>query len=213
MYCPKCGTYNNEFVSYCYKCGYELKGSIPSQNENGYNNNHYTNEYHYSSNRDTCMINDFAGFWKRFAAWIIDYILLNIVIYIIELLLFPILGINLSSMFNQSANTVDPYGQVTFTNEFLYTFFIVILMSIIINWLYYALMECSSKQGTIGKMAVGIKVTDYQGERIGFGRATGRFFAKYISGFILCIGYFMAGFTSNKQALHDIIASTYVINK
>ena len=74
-------------------------------------------------------------------------------------------------------------------------------------------MESSVNQGTIGKMALNLKVTDLNGERISFGRATGRFFAKYISSITLLIGYIMAAFTERKQALHDMIAGTYVIKK
>jgi uncharacterized RDD family membrane protein YckC len=62
-------------------------------------------------------------------------------------------------------------------------------------------------------MALGIKVTDMTGNKLSFGRATGRYFAKIISGLIMGIGYFMAGFTQQKQALHDIIASCLVVNK
>ena len=86
-------------------------------------------------------------------------------------------------------------------------------VSIVINWLYYALMESSAKQGTLGKMACGIKVTDMEGKPITFGRASGRFFAKILSGIICAIGYIMAGFTEKKQALHDQIASTLVLRK
>jgi len=77
-------------------------------------------------------------------------------------------------------------------------------------WIYEAAMESSSKQATLGKMALGLKVTDEQGGRISFARATGRYFAKIISGMILFIGYIMAGFTARKQALHDMIAGTLV---
>lgn len=77
-------------------------------------------------------------------------------------------------------------------------------------WIYEAVMESSSKQATLGKMALGLKVTDEQGRRISFVRATGRYFSKIISGMILCIGYIMAGFTARKQALHDMIAGTLV---
>jgi len=80
-------------------------------------------------------------------------------------------------------------------------------------WLYFALMESSSKQATLGKMALSIIVTDMNGNRLTFGRATGRYFGKIISGMILMIGYIMAGFTEKKQALHDIIAGCLVVNK
>lgn len=81
------------------------------------------------------------------------------------------------------------------------------------SWLYYALMESSPRQATLGKMALGIIVTDMEGRRIGFGRATGRYFAKIISALILGIGYLMAAFTARKQGLHDIIVGTLVVKK
>ncbi len=80
-------------------------------------------------------------------------------------------------------------------------------------WLYFALMESSGKCASLGKMALGIKVTDLNGNGISFGTATGRFFGKMISGVILYIGFIMAGFTEKKQALHDIMAGCLVVNK
>ena len=82
---------------------------------------------------------------------------------------------------------------------------------IVVSWLYFSLFESSDKRGTPGKMACGLIVTDLAGGRIGFGRATGRFFAKFLSGLILMIGYLMAAFTQRKQGLHDMIAGTLVL--
>ena len=59
-------------------------------------------------------------------------------------------------------------------------------------------------------MAMDIIVTDLHGNRVSFGRATGRYFAKIISSIILFIGYLMIAFTEKKQGLHDIIAETLV---
>ena len=84
---------------------------------------------------------------------------------------------------------------------------------IVLTWLYYALLESSSWQATLGKKALGLEVTDLAGSRISFGRATGRYFARWISNMTLAIGYIMAGFTEKKQALHDILAGTLVIRK
>ena len=78
------------------------------------------------------------------------------------------------------------------------------------SWLYEALMESSSRQATLGKMIFQMKVTDLSGNRISFARATGRYFAKWLSGLTLFIGYIIAGFTERKQALHDMVAGTLV---
>jgi len=89
----------------------------------------------------------------------------------------------------------------------------MILVTFALGWLYYALMESSKNQGTLGKMALGLKVTDMEGNRVSFGRATGRYFGKIISGMIMMIGYILAGLTEKKQALHDIMASCLVVKK
>ena len=92
--------------------------------------------------------------------------------------------------------------------------FILIPVTIVATWLYFALMESSARQGTLGKMALGLFVTDLEGRRVSFGRATGRFFAKIITGLIpFFIGYIMAGFTAEEQALHDMIAGCLVLKK
>src|SRR5260370_21688129 len=76
------------------------------------------------------------------------------------------------------------------------------------SWLYYAYFESSDWQGTIGKKVMSLVVTDLNANRISFARASGRFFAKIISGLIpLGIGYILAGITEKKQALHDMIDS------
>jgi uncharacterized RDD family membrane protein YckC len=85
------------------------------------------------------------------------------------------------------------------------------LVSIVVNWIYEALMTSSSKQATVGKMVFGLVVTDTQGARLSFLHATGRHFAKFLSALTLLIGYIMAAFTERKQALHDFIAGTYVL--
>jgi uncharacterized RDD family membrane protein YckC len=72
-------------------------------------------------------------------------------------------------------------------------------------------MESSGSQATVGKMMCGLRVTDTQGQRISFGRATGRYFAKILSALTLFIGYLMVGWTRQKRGLHDFIAGTLVI--
>ncbi|WP_260927552.1 RDD family protein [Novosphingobium sp. 9] len=81
---------------------------------------------------------------------------------------------------------------------------------LLLHWLYYALTESSSWQATLGKLAVGLVVTDEAGRRISFARGTGRYFAKVLSGLALCVGYLMVAFTQRKRGLHDILAGTLV---
>lgn len=86
-------------------------------------------------------------------------------------------------------------------------------LNTVVGWLYFSLMESSEYQATLGKLALGIIVTDLSGQRISFATATGRYFGKILSGIILCIGYIMAAFTEKRQALHDLMAGTLVINR
>lgn len=132
---------------------------------------------------------EYAGFWIRFAAAFIDAIILSI----------PQLALQYA-MADQIAEMGAGFA----------LFYIII---IVLNWIYYAGMESSSNQGTLGKMVVGIKVTNLEGEPISFVNATGRYFAKIISAIILLIGYIMAAFTPKKQALHDKLAKTLVVKK
>ena len=86
-------------------------------------------------------------------------------------------------------------------------------MSIVIGWLYFALMESSTKQATVGKMVLGIVVTDLDGNRISFIKATGRHFGKILSVLTLGIGFLMIAFTEKRQGLHDRLAGTLVLTK
>ena len=142
-----------------------------------------------------------AGFWMRFAAYIIDYLITGVV------------GCLIGGVFGGIIGAVSVFrGESSLNSEPLITFGSGVL-GVTIAWLYYALMECSSTQATLGKMALGLKVTDMDGKRLTFSRATGRFFGKIVSGLILCIGFMMAGWTEKKQALHDILAGTLVVRK
>src|SRR5205807_8035949 len=80
------------------------------------------------------------------------------------------------------------------------------------GWLYYALMERSSRQATLGKMAFGFVVTDLQGQRISFGRATCRYFGGIVS-YILFIGFLMCTWTERKQCWHDVMAGCLMFKK
>jgi uncharacterized RDD family membrane protein YckC len=88
-----------------------------------------------------------------------------------------------------------------------------VLLWLIADWLYHAMMHSSPRQGTYGKYFMGLKVTGLAGEPIGFGQATGRHFAKFLSTFPLMVGFFIAPFTRRKQALHDMVAGTLVVRR
>ena len=166
----------------------------------------------------------YAGFWKRFLAYILDSIIISIAMSIIILPVFLIFGLSFipSDYFrnmNEYSFTLSSF-QLAENDYSIAAFFMFImligiigLLAFILQWLYLALMESSKNQATLGKMIVGIIVTDLYGNRISFGKASGRYFGKILSGLILNIGYIMAAFTEKKQALHDLIASCLVVNK
>lgn len=159
MYCKKCGAQNPDDAKYCSNCGALLSEDKIFE----------VQKFKY------------AGFWRRFAAILIDSFILGF-----------------SSGFILSLITYPTILQFSILNTF-------------ISWLYFTIFESSSKQATLGKMALRIKVTDLEGKPISFARANGRYWSKILSGMLFAIGYLMAGFTKKKQALHDIIANTLVI--
>ncbi len=155
----------------------------------------------------------YAGFWKRVAAYLIDGLVLGVASWLIILPVLGLVGIGASSMEYSEDMMMDEEaaaGMAAMVMGGMMMLFVVIAAA---GWLYFALMESSSKQGTLGKMALSIVVTDLNGNRITFGRATGRYFGKILSGMILYIGYIMVAFTEKKQGLHDMIAGTLVVNK
>jgi hypothetical protein len=85
------------------------------------------------------------------------------------------------------------------------------LLSLVFTWLYYALCESGSKQATFGKRLFHLRVSTLEGQRLSFGRATGRYFARYLSYMSLYIGFLIQPFTKHRQTLHDIIAGSIVI--
>ena len=149
----------------------------------------------------------YAGFWKRFVAYIIDDIILSVAGFLVILLIGALFGLSFLSLLSGDAEST-----VALIVAAASAIVMAILALMIVGWLYYALMEASVNQATLGKMAIGIKVTDLDGNRVSFGRATGRYFGKIVSAMIFYIGFIMAGFTEKKQALHDIMSSCLVVN-
>jgi uncharacterized RDD family membrane protein YckC len=131
----------------------------------------------------------YGGFWIRVLAYIIDAIVLGIAGGIIG----AIFGL---SMLETDLEHYDPT---------------INLVSLVISWLYFALLESSPRGASVGKMAMGLRVVTGSGQRLSFLNATGRYFAKFLSAIILGIGFIMIAFTDRKRGLHDMIADTLVI--
>lgn len=158
------------------------------------------------------MNKEYAGFWLRFVAYIIDYIIIWVVQAFIAI---PILGV-MGITFIQNADNFESMGETEAIGMIAgmiaaasATFFLTAILVI----LYYTLMESSKYQATVGKLALGLIVTDENGGKLDLVKALIRNVSKIISSMILLIGYIMAGFTEKKQALHDIIAKTLVVRK
>lgn len=131
----------------------------------------------------------YAGFWLRFAAYVIDIVLLSIV--------EAVLAIGVLVMV--------PHDTRALAN--------VLPVSSAIAWAYFAVFESSPLRATVGKYALGLYVSDLRGDPIGFGRATARYWLKLVSNLTLLVGWIMAGFTPRKQALHDMLAGTLVLRR
>ncbi len=129
----------------------------------------------------------YAGIWRRFAALLVDSLVVGV----------PF-GLVFTFVLDLEPGTDDLLAELLIT---------------VIALMYFAALESSPRQATIGKMALGIYVTGERGERISFLRALGRNLAKYLSSLILYIGFIMAAFTARKQALHDKIAKTLVLKR
>jgi uncharacterized RDD family membrane protein YckC len=137
----------------------------------------------------------YAGFWRRLAALLIDSLIAGaagfLVGFVIGIVVVASGGGDLDGGWSALINVVSVFGW----------------------FLYFALMESSSHQATIGKIGLGIQLTDIDGNRLSFGRSLGRNLAKLISAVILYIGFILAAFTERKQALHDMIAGTLVVKR
>lgn len=151
----------------------------------------------------------YAGFWKRFIATIIDGFISGIANFALLLPCLAIFGIAATTRTSDPMEEADAVTMITANFAYLG----LVVGQFLFGWLYSALMESSSYQATVGKLVLGIRVTGMQGQRISFGRATGRYFGKVLSCMTLCIGFMLAGFTEKKQALHDLVAGCLVINK
>ena len=152
----------------------------------------------------------YAGFWWRFLAYILDAIIIGVIQWIIVIPVLALIGFSAASAASNGITETEAIGMV---GAIVGTAMITYLALIVLMWLYFAIMESSKFQGTVGKIAIGLVVTDMEGNRISFARDTGRYFGKILSSLIFMIGYILAGFTQKKQALHDMLAGTLVWKK
>lgn len=198
MFCSKCGTQLADGTAFCASCG-AAQAALP-----------VPAAAPVAPPYAPPLPSPYAGFWLRVVGYIIDEAVLVLGVGILALLAVALIGVDtLRTTFeglDKSQDQLPPELVLI-----IVTFFGA---AGLMAWLYYAWMESSASQGTLGKMALGLIVTDLAGRRISFGRASGRFFARIITSMIpLGIGFILAGITEKKQALHDIIAGCLVLRK
>ena len=196
MFCPQCGSPNDDEYAFCKQCGASLRrgettapapappvaAPPPAAPLAG-------------------RATQYANFGQRLLAFILDSILAAIIAGMIGAMLGLMAGLGgavTGADDSAVSDVVDLLGLLAGTAA---------------GWLYEALLVSSSYQATLGKMALGIVVTDMQGRRISFLRATGRYFGKIVSGMLIMIGYLMQPFTEKRQTLHDIMAGCLVLRK
>lgn len=141
----------------------------------------------------------YAGFWIRFVAWFLDAIILWVVNVGAHAIIRVSAGAPVRPWWSESSGATMGLTCAELAVGF------------VLRWLYLALSESSAAQATIGKRAMRLRVTDLEGRRISFARATGRAFAKIVSAIILGIGFLMIAFTGRRQGLHDMMAETVVL--
>jgi uncharacterized RDD family membrane protein YckC len=144
---------------------------------------------------------EYAGFWRRFFAGVIDSFILGILVRILESVF--------ESFFDRMIGNVTT--QAGFWTALAGWASLYICLYIVVYWIYHAGMESSRWRATLGKKALGVVVTDLAGDRISFGRASVRYFAQLVSVLTFMIGYLIQPFTQRRQALHDKIVGTLVV--
>jgi uncharacterized RDD family membrane protein YckC len=131
----------------------------------------------------------FAGFWRRSLAYLID-----------AALLFAAQGGLAAAVLLAAPGDLRAVANLT-------------PVSVLVSWAYFALMESSPIGATVGKMTLDLYVTDAHGDPISFTRASWRYWLKLLSTMTLMVGWLMAAFTPQKQALHDVMAGTLVVRR
>jgi len=153
---------------------------------------------------------EYGGFWLRFLAFLIDGAVIGLGVFVVAIPLIFLTGLG---TYLSQIHPDEEVGDAGFM-LIMGVIFLFATVSLAVTWLYHAWMESSEWQATLGKKALGLVVTDMEGRRVSFGRATGRHFGKIVTNMIPAfIGYIMAGFTERKQELHDMIAGCLILRR
>ncbi|MGA2160952.1 MAG: RDD family protein [Methanoregula sp.] len=199
MFCPKCGKETDASGQFCQWCGAPIDAAPPAA-------------VAAPEVDEGPEVGVYAGLGRRFVAFIVDFILI------------ALFGIIVVAFFNQANGIMylyylvaahAPISSLTEAGTPIAALSPIVaavgLLIIVVPWLYYAGFESSRGQATPGKVLMRLEVTDLEGNRISFARATLRFFGKFISLIIIFIGFIMIGLTKKRQGLHDKIAGCLVL--
>jgi uncharacterized RDD family membrane protein YckC len=201
IFCSKCGAQNSALAQFCQNCGLTLSSNL-AQAETAAP----ARAYAAAPPVAYAPPSIYGGFWIRFLAHLIDHVILGAVA---APLFFITVLPSIIRIAHQAERDQEPSPELIIA--IVSSAFVYIALAFVGQWLYEALLTSSAWQGTLGKRVLRLKVVDEAGNRISFGRATGRFFAKILSSMFFCIGFIMIGFTERKTGLHDMLAGTKVL--
>ena len=207
MFCIRCGTNLPAEAVYCSSCGSPV---VAPADEHG-----TAGPPPAASSGPPAMVpaepfaaagpRAYGGFWRRFWSHLIDRFILGVAFTPVGLvILLPMVA-------TESGGWTDTDLPAEALTSFLGAILTVVFLGLLGVWLYYALMQSSSRQATLGQLALGLRVTDLEGRRVSFARASGRHFATALTGLTFGFGYLLVLFTAKKQALHDLVAGTLVV--
>jgi uncharacterized RDD family membrane protein YckC len=210
VYCSKCGAAMAEGAAFCSSCGQSFsamaKTAAPMMPAP------LVNVPAPASPPVMAAIPrvEYAGFWVRSLAFLIDNVLIGLGLFCVLVPLFFLTG------FGALLSHVPPQEDWGDAGVFVVVgfFLLAATATVVVTWVYHAWLESSEWQATLGKRMLGLVVTDMTGQRVSFGRASGRHFGKIITNMVpLLIGYIMAAFTERRQALHDMMAGCLILRR
>jgi len=197
VYCSKCGALMADGTVFCSACGQAFSTAVsPARPVNA--------QVVAAAPRV-----EYGGFWLRFLAYLIDGAVITLGIFVVGIPLVFLTGLG---TFLSEIHPDEDFNDAGFW-LIMGVIFLFVAVILAVTWLYHALMESSEWQATVGKRILELVVTDMAGRRVSFWRATGRHFAKIVSNMIYPFGHILAGFTAQKQALHDMIAGCLILRR
>jgi uncharacterized RDD family membrane protein YckC len=207
MFCIRCGSQLPEGAAFCSSCGtpvptgMQVSRSAAVPPEAGSGPVAVVPAEPFASG--AALV--YGGFWRRFWSHLIDRFLLGVVLMPVSFLVF------VPMMANESIDWTDTDLPAEALAGLMGGILTLAILALLASWLYFALMQSSSRQATLGQLALGLRVTDLEGRRVSFARAAGRQFATLLTGLTFGIGYLTVLFKTRKQTLHDLVAGTLVV--